>query len=81
MMGKGNILLNFIKENIALHEIDEKFTLDTELFNSGIVDSFGLLEILMFIEEEFSVKIESYQVVENDSNTIKKIIDLVELYK
>lgn len=77
-MGKKEKMISFIKENIALNRLDEKFTADTELFNSGIVDSFGLLELIMFIEEEFSIKIESYEIVESDSNTIRKIINLLE---
>jgi acyl carrier protein len=43
------------------------------LINSGVLDSFGLLEFLTAIEEEFKMKIPDKDLIPSNFDTIEKI--------
>jgi acyl carrier protein len=51
---------------------------DTPLFSSGMIDSFGVLELIAFLEDRFHVEIDPsrHDLVEFD--TIGRIVRLVE---
>jgi acyl carrier protein len=51
--------------------------LDEPLFSSGAIDSFGVLELISFLEKKFDVLIDTqqHQLVEFD--TVHSILDLV----
>lgn len=76
-MTKQEKLVDFIKRYICVNRQVEDLDSNKEIFNSGIVDSFGLIELLAYIEDEFEVKIENYEIVENEADTIEKIVDLI----
>ena len=47
------------------------------LFSSGIIDSFGVLELIAFLEDTFRVVIDPSQHELTEFNTIDKIVDVV----
>jgi acyl carrier protein len=51
---------------------------DHPLFSSGIVDSFGVLELIAFLEDTFHVVIDPSRHELNEFDTINKIVLLVE---
>jgi len=60
--GSDNILLN---ANI-------------ELIETGIVDSLGIMKLLSFLEEKFSIRISGEYLMPENFQTIEKISQLVE---
>jgi acyl carrier protein len=54
------------------------FDVDTPLFSSGIVDSFGVLELIAFLEGTFGVNIDPARHDLSEFDTIAKIEALVE---
>jgi acyl carrier protein len=50
---------------------------DTPLFSSGIVDSFGVLELIAFLDDTFSVNIDPARHELGEFDTIAKIAALV----
>lgn len=72
-------LRNFIKKNYVA--AGDSFDDNTPLIEKGIVDSFGFLELLTFIQQRFSVEISDAVLQEENSDTIdflaKHIISLV----
>gem|GEM_PF-1976632 len=77
-MMKQEKLIDFIRKYICVNREIKDLDSNKEIFNSGIVDSFGLIELLSYIEEEFGILIENYEVIEKDANTINKIAFLIE---
>jgi len=75
---KQEKLIDFIRKYICVNREIKDLDSNKEIFNSGIVDSFGLIELLSYIEEEFGILIENYEVIEKDANTINKIAFLIE---
>ena len=48
-------------------------TNDTLLLECGVLDSLALLSLLMFLEEEFSISVDDYEVIPENFSTIDAI--------
>lgn len=55
-----------------------KDELDTELFESGLLDSLGFAEFLVELEDQFDIVISPSEVEREDISTPEKILALVE---
>jgi|LWDU01.1.fsa_nt_gi acyl carrier protein len=49
------------------------FDNDTSLFDSGIIDSFGLIEFIIFLEKEFTISIDILDLDDKDLSSIQCI--------
>ncbi|MCH5211559.1 MAG: hypothetical protein J1G06_00950 [Oscillospiraceae bacterium] len=67
----------FIKEHFEIGD-DPDFSNDVHLFNEGFVDSFGAVEIIHFIEENFNIKITQKDITLFPMNTVNEIAEVVE---
>ena len=76
MMSKAEQLKDFLLKNIIKGEDDIEF--DESLINSGLVDSFGLLEMVTFIEDAFGVRVEDYEILDAEADTVNLIVELIE---
>jgi acyl carrier protein len=72
---KEIILQYIIKEYIE--EGDENITYDTPLISSGIVDSFSMVSLLVFLENKFSIKIPPSKATPEAFDSVNKIVELV----
>jgi acyl carrier protein len=57
---------------------DVSLSWDDSLIKSGIVDSLGILRLVAFIEENFSVMVDDTEVVPENFETINAMSSLVE---
>lgn len=55
-----------------------KEDLETELFESGLMDSLGFAEFLVELEERFDIVISPSEVEREDIDTPEKILEMVE---
>lgn len=69
-------LMEFLCKNFMVEaaEID----LDVSLVDQGIIDSFGLIEISAFIEEELNVRIAEEQITRANFGSFNKIISFMQ---
>jgi acyl carrier protein len=72
-------LATFIQTKLSK---DPRKTLDpdTALVSSGLVDSLSLVQVLVFIEDEFQVVIPDEAATAESMNTIRKIDGLIDTY-
>ncbi len=56
---------------------DETFTSDTSLFRTGIVDSFGLFELVEYVEQQFGITVGDEDVVPDNFESIATIVRFV----
>lgn len=56
----------------------DDITDDIDFFEEGILDSFGVVHLLVKIEESFGKKINIAEIVRDDINTMDKLIAMVE---
>ncbi len=66
----------FIQENFCVEE-PEKLLDDTSLIAEGIVDSTGMLEVIVFLEAEYGIKITDAETVPENLETIGRIATFV----
>lgn len=50
---------------------------DEEIFKSGFLDSLNVLNIIVFIEETFDIKINTFEVTLDTLGTLNRITDYV----
>ncbi len=74
--GIASKLKNYVlKETFSgLKEIDDYLL----IFNEGILDSMGLVGLITFLEEEFSIKISDADMIEENFESINALTDFVE---
>lgn len=57
---------------------DGEFKDDTPFIDDGLIDSTGILELIMYLENEFRVKIDDDELVPENFNTLDSIATLIE---
>lgn len=65
-----------ILENVCSSD-EVREDMDINLFDTGLLDSLGVIQLLIELEEALGVKIEPTEVERNQIETPRKIIDLV----
>jgi acyl carrier protein len=71
------ILYDYIYENFLPHNKNSDLTYDENLFQSGTVDSAGLISFLCFIERKFSINIPDEDLLPQKFSTIESIADYI----
>jgi len=67
----------YVVENFLLGE-DSGFANDASLSAAGIVDSTGVMELVLFIEKAFDVKVADVDLVPENFDTIRNMALFVE---
>ena len=71
-----NKLLDYITENFLVERTE--IVLDRSLLDEGIVDSTGLVELIVFIEEEFSISVGEEKMTKENLGSVLKIVNFIE---
>jgi acyl carrier protein len=77
-MSTGEIVTGFLKERFRASLRNGDLGPDDPLFSSGIVDSFGVLELIAFLEDTFHITIDTAQHELLEFDSVNKIVALVE---
>jgi acyl carrier protein len=67
----------FLRRHFSINSADRRFSRNVDLFQSGYVDSLGLVELLQFIQEEFEVEIPDEDILSDDFTRIDGIARIV----
>lgn len=73
-------LSNFLAEKI-LKQPDRKIADDESLIASGLIDSFSLMDVALFVEDTFGVRIEDTELNANTFDTLSQLAALIESRK
>lgn len=63
----------FILENYLFTDDQSQLAPDDSLLGRGIVDSTGMLEIILFLEEHFGVKVADADMVPENLDSVNRI--------
>jgi len=77
MAPNAEIIRQFVHKTFARQVLLQPITDDSPLFSNGIIDSFGVLELIAFLEETFKVNIDTSQHELSEFDTIAKIDYLI----
>lgn len=69
------IILEILEEICGTNEV--RNDLDLDLFNDGLLDSLGTIELLLSIEDKLKISIQPTEITHEQIATPKKIIDYI----
>lgn len=69
-------LTEFINAHFDIGD-DPDYNADVDLFEYGFLDSMGAMEVIAFLEEEYSIEITQRDIVLYPMNTITEIAEVV----
>lgn len=65
----------------AGHNLREPLTAQTAILESNLVDSFGLVQLIIEIEQKLSINIRTEDMTLENFSTVSAIVELVTRYK
>lgn len=74
----SDILLTFIRENFITGRNKTEISPEESLIDSGIIDSTGILELVMFLEEKYSITVEDEELIPENLDSINNLIKFLE---
>lgn len=77
MKEKREQIRAFIIENFLFGK-DDGFKDDTSFLDDGIIDSTGVLELVNFLEEEFSISVQDEELVPENFDSINNVVAYLE---
>lgn len=69
---------SFLSDNFPLGADPSALAADASLIESGIIDSTGVLELVDFLEETFSIRVEDDELLPENLDSIASIVRFVE---
>ena len=69
-------LIEFIREEF-LSNPATVITPDTKLISSGLIDSFSLVSLQIFIEKEFGKRIPAPRITAESFDTVRQMIEII----
>jgi acyl carrier protein len=70
-------LATFVATEI-LKQADRELAPDEPLISGGLIDSFHLVDLALFVEEEFGVRIEDFELNADTFDTLAQLAALIE---
>ncbi len=67
----------YILENLMFSDDPSQLPDDVSLLDRGIIDSTGVLEVVMFIEETFGMKVRDSDLLPENFDSVARIADFV----
>lgn len=76
-MNYAETVRHFVVENFLFGD-GESLKKDTSFLEKGIIDSTGILELVMFLEETYNIKIEDDELTPENLDNLKNIAKFIE---
>lgn len=73
-------LATFLAEKI-LKQPNRKITADEALLSSGLIDSFSLMDVALFVEDTFGVRIEDTELNADTFDSLTQLATLIDSRK
>ncbi len=77
MMQLKDKIRQFIVEDFLFGD-DNGLKDDTSFLDEGIIDSTGILELVSFLEEEFSISVEDEELIPENLDSIMNVVAYLE---
>lgn len=71
----------FILSNYLFTEDESKLSDSQSLMQSGAMDSTGILELIMFLEEKFAIKVADEEMVPTNLDSVDNVVAFIERKK
>lgn len=68
----------FIVDNCLFGDTSVALNDDTALLDSGIIDSTGVIELVLFVSEEFGLEVPAEDMLPENFNSISRLANYIE---
>ena len=72
-------LIAFIAHEF-LDDPSQTITADTKLISSGLIDSFSLVSLQVFIEKEFGKKVPAPKITAQSFDTVRQMVQIIQQF-
>ena len=76
-MDVKEIIVKFIVDNFLKGRELSEFD-DVSFLDEGIIDSVGVLELVVFVEETFEIRVEDEEIIPENLDSINKLVTYVQ---
>lgn len=76
----GSDIADKVRSYVSEHflvDFGDEVTDETDLFAAGVIDSFGFVELVVFLETQFAVKFEGEELAADGLNSISNIVESI----
>lgn len=74
-----NEIMRILKDDVLIE--NEEFYYDTDLFETGLMDSLATMHLFIQLEQEFGIKIDLTEIEIENFSTVRKISEYVKNHK
>jgi acyl carrier protein len=72
------LIIDYIKREYLDEDSDQEVTESTKLISGGIVDSFSMVSLKMFLEKKFQIKIPDEKATPEAFDSVNNIVTLLQ---
>jgi acyl carrier protein len=72
------MIIDYVKKEYLDEDSDQEITENTKLISGGIVDSFSMVSLKMFLEKKFQIKIPDEKATPEAFDSVNNIITLLQ---
>ena len=76
-MSTEHTIKNFIIENFIIDGSTATLDNDQSFLESGIIDSTGILELVSFLEEHYTIKIEDEELIPGNLDSVNNVVSFI----
>jgi len=76
-----NTIRGFIKSNFLFGSEDAKISDDDSFFETGIIDSTGMLELVSFVENAFGLEVADMDLIPENLDSVNKLAGFIDRKK
>lgn len=76
-----DMILEYVIEEYVDEDDDDEVGFDTALISSGIVDSFSMVSLKVFLEKKYKISLPDKEATPEAFDTVNKICDLVRRFQ
>jgi acyl carrier protein len=77
-MSVETLIQDFILESFLFTDDAEQLPLEASFLEEGIVDSTGVLELVMFVEETFNIAVDDEEIVPENFDSVGRLARYVQ---
>ena len=75
------LIIDYVKKEYLEEDSTQEVNENTKLISGGIVDSFSMVSLKMFLEKKFQVKIPDEKATPEAFDSVNNIINLLKEYR
>ncbi len=76
-----DVILEYVIDEYVDEDDDDEVTFDTPLISSGIVDSFSMVSLKVFLEKKYQISLPDSEATPEAFDTVDSICELVKKHQ